>query len=153
VWTSQRQLNGREFCSVFNELIRDDALLDDDVADQVTTLSRAINSNVVTRGVGGDVPWPEGPKGRPEHLSTVADVCFRGGGFCDTPATRAFFAVGRKYRVAGFLATSFNKYVAEGFIARVRCAHWLRQVCEQRSVPRCRACERSKPLAPLRRRT
>jgi hypothetical protein len=126
VWTSERTLDGREFCSIFNELIRNDPLLDDrvgGVADQVTTLSHAINKNVVTRGVGGDIPWPEGPEGRPGHVSTQPNMCFRGGGFCDTPATRDFFAVGRKYRVAGFLATSFNRDVAEDFIARVRCPH------------------------------
>jgi hypothetical protein len=35
VWTSAKKLDGREFCSIFNSLIRDDALLTDDVADQV----------------------------------------------------------------------------------------------------------------------
>ena len=148
MWTSLRQLNGREFCSIFNELIRDDPLLDDRVADQVATLSHAINSNVVTRGVGGDIPWPEGPGGRPGNLSTVANVCFRGGGFCDTPATRAFFALGRKYRIAGFLATSFNKYVAEGFIARVRCA----TPCDLRTTIR-HALSRMRALEAACRRT
>jgi hypothetical protein len=46
-------------------------------------------------------------------------VSWRGGGFMDTEATRAFFVPGRKYRVAQFLATSFDLPVARGFIARV----------------------------------
>jgi hypothetical protein len=113
VWTSAKMLDGREFCFILNELVRDDLLLTDDIADRVAKLARAINSNVVTRGVGGS-PWPDG------HNSTSFNVCFRGGGFCDTAATREFFGGGRKYRVAGFLATSYDKRVAERFIQRVR---------------------------------
>ena len=120
VWTSQKQLQGREFCSILNELIRTDALLTDKVADRLAEFAHAINSNVVTRGVECDVPWPDGPKGSANHVSTMKDVCLRGGGFCDTAETRAFFCVGRKYRVPGFLATSYNKYIAEHFIQRVR---------------------------------
>ena len=37
VWTSLRDLDGREFCSMLNALIRDDAQLTDEVADQVPT--------------------------------------------------------------------------------------------------------------------
>ncbi len=44
-----------------------------------------------------------------------------GGGFNDTLATRGFFQVGKKFRTAGFLATSFSQDVAENiFIQRVR---------------------------------
>ena len=115
VWTSVRKLDDREFCSIFNELIRNDELLDDKVADQVATLAHAINSNLVTRGMVGDVPWPNGGN------STVANACFRGGGFCDTDLTRAFFVVGKRFRTGGFVATSLSKYVAElEFIPRVR---------------------------------
>jgi hypothetical protein len=35
VWTSLKTLNGREFCFMLNSLIRDDAKLTDEVADQV----------------------------------------------------------------------------------------------------------------------
>jgi hypothetical protein len=35
VWTSLKALDGREFCSMLNALIRDDAQLTDEVADQV----------------------------------------------------------------------------------------------------------------------
>ncbi len=127
VWTSDKVLNGHEFCFILNELVRDDAMLTDKIADRVAKFAHAINSNVVTRGVGGS-PWPDGPKGGPGHNSTLKDVCFRGGGFCDTAATREFFGAGRKYRVAGFLATSYNKHVAENFIQRVRSYQPLRDV-------------------------
>ena len=120
VWTSQKKLAGREFCSIVNELLRTDALLTDEVADQLAILAHAINRNVVTRSVEYDVPWPSGPKGGAGQISTMKDVCFRGGGFCDTAAIRDFFCAGRKYRVPGFLATSYNKYIAEHFIQRVR---------------------------------
>ena len=118
VWTSQKRLGGREFCFILNELIRKDALFTDEVADQLATLAHAINSNVVTRHVKCDAPWPSGPKGGAGHNSTMKDVCFRGGGF--TAAARDFFRVGVKFRVPGFLATSYNKDVAENFIKRVR---------------------------------
>jgi hypothetical protein len=136
VWTSVKVLDGREFCFMLNELVRNDALLDDDVADQVATLAHGINSNVVTRGVGGDVPWPHGPKGGPGHNSTLPNACFRGGGFSDTTVTRDFFVVGQKFRTAGFLATSYNKYVAENFIARVRS---LPATFDRRSVTHARS--------------
>ena len=35
VWTSLKSLDGREFCFMLNSLIRDDAKLTDEVADQV----------------------------------------------------------------------------------------------------------------------
>ena len=35
MWTSLKSLNGREFCFMLNSLIRDDAKLTDEVADQV----------------------------------------------------------------------------------------------------------------------
>ncbi len=37
VWLSYNTLNGRKFCEMFNSLIRDDAKLTDEVADQVPT--------------------------------------------------------------------------------------------------------------------
>ncbi len=118
VWTSQKQLAGREFCSIVNELIRTDALLTDEVADQLAILAHAINRNVVTRSVDYGLPWPSGPKDGAGQNSTMKDVCFRGGGFM--AAAQDFFRIGTKFRVPGFLATSYNKYIAEHFIHRVR---------------------------------
>jgi hypothetical protein len=60
-------LNGCEFCSIFNALIRDDERLDDELAAHAATLAHAINSNVVTRGLGGAKPWPGGPAAEPDH--------------------------------------------------------------------------------------
>ncbi len=120
VWTSDYELKGCEFCSIFNALIRDDKMLDDEIAAQVATLAHAVNSNVVTRGLGGQRPWPGGPAAGPDHNSTVADTCWRGGGFSDTPETRAFFVGGMVYRTGGFLATSYKKEKARHFIDRVR---------------------------------
>ena len=50
-------------------------------------------------------------------------VCFRGGGLPDTH--RSFFAVGVKYRVPGFLATSFSEGVAFSFLYRAHTDHAL----------------------------
>ena len=120
VWTSQHVLDGLEFCSMFNSLVRGDCQHDDELADQVATLAHAINSNVVTRGVGGVLPWPDGPKAGANHNSTEKDTCWRGGGFSDTPETRAFFVGGMVYRTVGFLATSYKREKARQFIDRVR---------------------------------
>jgi hypothetical protein len=39
VWTSVKQLDGREFCFMFNELIRNDEQLEDKVAKKVANLA------------------------------------------------------------------------------------------------------------------
>ena len=118
VWTSQHALDGLEFCSMFNFIIRGDCKLDDELADQVARLAHAINSNVVTRGVGGVLPWPDGPKAGANHNSTEKDTTWRGGGFHG--GFRAFFEPKKVYRVGGFLATSYKREKAQHFIGRVR---------------------------------
>ena len=120
VWTSANALNGREFCSIFNALLLDDERLDDELAVQAARLAHAINDNVVTRGLGGAKPWPGGPVAGPDHNSTEKDTCWRGGGFSDTPETRAFFVGGMVYRTVGFLATSYKREKAKQFVDRVR---------------------------------
>ena len=45
------------------------------------------------------------------------DECFRGGGFDDQ--FRGFFTEGKQFRQPAFLATSFSRATADGFIARV----------------------------------
>ncbi len=101
LWTSDQQYCGegvppahhREFCSLLNAALRDD---DPELLAAAMPLIRAINSLCVVRGA------------RPEaqlHFPP-ADCCFRGGGLPDTHL--GFFAPGRKYRVQGFLATSFD---------------------------------------------
>ena len=123
VWTSQHVLDGREFCSMFNSLVRCDCKHDDELADQVARLAHAINSNVVTRGVGGVLPWPDGPKAGANHNSTEKDTTWRGGGFHG--GFRAFFEPKKVYRVGGFLATSYKRETAKAFIGRVRLSSGL----------------------------
>ena len=82
------------------------------------TLAHAMNSNVVTRGVGGVLPWPDGPKAGANHNSTEKDTTWRGGGFHG--GFRAFFEPKKVYRVGGFLATSYKREKAQHFIGRVR---------------------------------
>jgi hypothetical protein len=118
VWTSQHALDGLEFCSMFNSLVRGDFEHDDELADQVATLAQAINSNVVTRGLGGVLPWPDGPKAGANHNSTEPHTTWRGGGFHG--GFRAFFEPQKVYRVGGFLATSYKRKKAQSFIDRVR---------------------------------
>lgn len=101
MWTSALQLRGREFCFILNELLREDA------EDMVVTLGkvcRAINELCVTAGRG--VPAVHPPN----------FVCYRGAGFDDK--WRSFFVAGRKYRQPAYLATSFCRDVAEGFLWR-----------------------------------
>jgi hypothetical protein len=118
VWTSQHVLDGREFCSMFNSLVRGDCKHDDELADDVARFAHALNSNVVTRGVGGVLPWPDGPTAGANHNSTEKDTTWRGGGFHG--GFRAFFVPKKVYRVGGFLATSYKRETAPAFIGRVR---------------------------------
>jgi hypothetical protein len=118
VWTSQHVLDGREFCSIFNSVVRGDFKHGDPLADPVARFAHAINSNVVTRGVGGVLPWPDGPTAGANHNSTEKDTTWRGGGFHG--GFRAFFVPKKVYRVGGFLATSYKRDKAQDFIRRVR---------------------------------
>ena len=118
VWTSQHVLDRREFCSIFNSLVRVDFKHGDPLADQIARLAHAINSNVVTRGVGGILPWPDGPTAGANHNSTEKDTTWRGGGFHG--GFRAFFVPKKVYRVGGFLATSYKRERANQVIGRVR---------------------------------
>ena len=61
-------------------------------------------------------PFPKGPVGDGDELSTEVAVCWRGGGFSDQLA-KDFFIPGKCYRAPMFLATSFRKEKAEGFVA------------------------------------
>ena len=104
LWTSDQRHGGdgvppahrREFCALLNAALRaDDAAL----LAAAMPLIRAINSLCVVRGA------------RPEARLRFppAACCLRGGGLPD--AHRAFFAPGVKYRVPGYLATSFHREV------------------------------------------
>ena len=102
LWTSDERLCGegvppalaREFCALLNAALRDD---DAERLAAARPLVWAINRLCVVRGAR-----PEGAlRFPPAHCS------FRGGGLPD--ALRGFFAPGVKYRVPGFLATSFDR--------------------------------------------
>ena len=106
LWTSAKKLAGvpeahnKELCSLLNAAIRSD---DPRLMSTVAVLSRGINTLCVTRRMDDDlVAFP--PNGK----------TYRGGGFDD--AHRGFFVVGKKYRVPGYLATSFEERKANDFI-------------------------------------
>jgi hypothetical protein len=102
LWTSDKRFGGagvppalqREFCSLINAVLRGD---DPALLCAAMPLIRAINSLCVVRGA------------RPEKLLRFPHEhrCFRGGGLPDEH--RGFFVSGVKYRVPGFLATSFDR--------------------------------------------
>ena len=87
------------------------------VSASVAVIARAINSGIVLRGATfADRPFPRGPAGGARDKSTTDAATWRGGGFSDTAVTRAFFVPGKKFRAPQFLATSFNRRVATGFM-------------------------------------
>ena len=113
VWTSAKRLGGIEFCSMYNSTTRCDR-----AARASAVLARALNINLVTRGGAGPQAVPLGPDAGGQNISTQEHVCWRGGGFKDISETRAFFVVGKEYRVPQHLSTSFDRAVAKDFIAR-----------------------------------
>mmetsp|Transcript_15838 Transcript_15838/g.42773 ORF Transcript_15838/g.42773 Transcript_15838/m.42773 type:complete len:122 (-) Transcript_15838:677-1042(-) len=88
------QVHGREFCSFINQALRDD--IEDHLQDLVPVV-RAINTLCVGRDQASKGLWPSD------------GICFRGGALPDKHLS--FFTVGKKYRVPGFLATSFKEKV------------------------------------------
>ena len=108
---------GKPFYSILCETTREDI---PELAVHVATISRGINADLVHRGaaVADDLPWPRGPSGPAGSKSTTLNSSWRGGGFADTPTMRAFFSLGNRYRVNQFLAASFDRGVAKGFIGR-----------------------------------
>ena len=102
LWTSDQRHGGegvpaahrREFCSLLNAALRGD---DPALLAAAMPLIRAINSLCVVRGA------------RPEARLRFppAACCLRGGGLPD--AHLAFFEPELKFRVPGYLATSFDR--------------------------------------------
>jgi len=95
----------KEFCSILNEAIRiDDAV----TTAHVALFARSLNILRVDRTTTANDMQRNFPrKGK----------CWRGTGF--DMAHQSFFAVGIKYRVPGFLATSSNIRVAKTFVGRL----------------------------------
>jgi hypothetical protein len=122
MWTSFRQLRGREFCFILNEVVRNDTA---SCIAPAASLTRAINEFCVT---------PTGEEPRPPFPPDF--VCVRGGGFDNR--YRDFFAPGREFRQPAFLATSFSESTAEDFMRRSSMpvkAKWMIRID---SVRKCR---------------
>ena len=113
MWTSALRLRGREFCFILNAAVRSD---DDELADSTAGLTRAINQLCVTTGASALQAAAHPPD----------SFCFRGGGFDDR--YHSFYVSGRQFRQPAYLATSFSRAVAAGFLARTGSASkvlWL----------------------------
>ena len=102
LWTSGKRMSGveqlyaKELCSMLNEAVRLD---DEELLTHGVLLVIAINQLCVVRGIRAEA-----------ELKFPKDgICFRGGGLPDEH--KAFFQDGLKYRVPGFLATSFSEAV------------------------------------------
>jgi serine/threonine protein kinase len=135
MWTSYRQLRGREFCAILNEAVRDD---DPARVKPAAALTRAINELCVTPG--GQQPQPPFP---PEFR------CVRGGGFDNR--YRDFFAPGREFRQPAFLATSFLESKADEFIRRSAMpvkAKWLIRIDPERKCRHVNLVTRRVPNLP-----
>jgi hypothetical protein len=92
VWTSTKPFSdGREFCSIFNQAIREDRA---DVAPYTAIIARATNLNLtVARGATAVLSFP--PMG----------ITWRGDGFMDSADTRAFFTPDKVRRLQVCLLT------------------------------------------------
>ena len=119
LWTSTDVVDGGpEFCTMVNAVLREDRA---SLAAASATLARALNHNLVWPEDDDrrELPFPGGMRGKGRNKSTAKNKCFRGGGFGDTAATRAFFgAKGQQFRVPQFLATTFKREVANEFVYR-----------------------------------
>ena len=110
MWTSALLISDsheQELCSILNKAIRMDI---PECMPQIAIVARAINQLCVVRRPKADLRFP------------LRGICWRGGGLPD--AHQPFYVPGKKYRVPGFLATSFSENVAQEFLYR---AHVLKQ--------------------------
>jgi len=95
LWTSPKNLKGKEFCGILNHSIRTDR---EELVKPAVIISRGINVQCVTRKNFTSPVWPED------------NLTYRGGGL--PLQHRSFYTEGKKYRAPMFLATSTKKYVA-----------------------------------------
>jgi hypothetical protein len=106
IWTSTQKLQGAgvdkafnvEFCSLLNRALRED---DAELMPHLVVIVRAINALCIVRRESGSLKFPPNA------------VSHRGGAL--PPQHHAFFAVGKKYRVPMYLATSFSEDKAYEF--------------------------------------
>ena len=105
LWTSATTLGEREFCSILNDAIRDDAAA---TIRHAVTITHALNSFCVTRRQDSATPtaWP------------ASNITYRGTAM--PKRHRTFFTVGKRYRAPMFLATSVREYVSvDSFLMRL----------------------------------
>ena len=131
LWTASKYGGSRaELCSLLNRALREDKQAPALVFDNAVLLARALNKNLVAfvenRESAGDRSlyrnWPNGPNvdKHSEGWSTKANSTWRGGAMpredfqwwleLDKKATEA-----KKFRTRMFVASSFNRSVAEHF--------------------------------------
>ncbi len=106
IWTSTQKLQGAmvdkalnvEFCSLLNRALRED---DAELMPHLVVIVRAINALCIVRRDSKSLKFPPNSESH------------RGGAL--PPQHHAFFAVGKKYRVPMYLATSFSEDKAYEF--------------------------------------
>lgn len=95
-----------ELCTILNQAIREDVPA---MMEHTAVIARAIDTLCQDDGS----LLPEFPSD---------GICWRGGGFSSDPKDKVLFTklegTGEKYRVPGFLATSFKESVAQNFLKR-----------------------------------
>eukprot|EP00966_Prymnesium_polylepis_P327818 7383655-Prymnesium_polylepis.2 len=116
LWSSaERSSERREFCSYLNQCLRED---NDFAVKHATVVSDALNKMVVALGdrankLSEQCNWPSGPEAD-IGWSTKEDATWRGTAL--PPEHLGFFSEGTEFRTNMFLATSFDRAVAEGFM-------------------------------------
>lgn len=111
LWTSFKPLlQDREFCFWFNDMLRAD---DTAAIEEMMPIILLLNKQLVTRLQSDKhVHWPRDARGAPIRCS------HRG---CGMPEERwVFFKAGRKFRVAGGLASSLAERTSYNFARRSR---------------------------------
>jgi serine/threonine protein kinase len=120
MWTSALKLDGVpdshkvELCSMLNAVIRADTSA---LMPHAAVVAHGINALCVS----ARAPTADAGGGQALRIFPPAGVCYRGGGFDN--AHQGFFDVGVKYRVPGFLATSFSEAKAGEFLYRAHVLH------------------------------
>lgn len=114
LWTSGKKSSERsggvEFCGIINAAIREDDPRD---LIHLVMIARCINNRVIRRGADAssrklDKLWME--------KFPRDGIVYRGGAFNNR--FQSFFALGKKYRVPGYLATSLRRKIAVAFALR-----------------------------------
>ena len=115
LWTTAETMvvpggHGVELCTMINDALRNEQLRSVTV-EHAVVFARALNAFCVTRGSGGPLQWPE--------PTAAGEICtYRGGGL--PREHKAFYTVGKQFRVPMFLATSASPGIANRFMERAR---------------------------------